>query len=384
MKVIQLLSSIQAESDGVANCGRNLSVALGKKTDLEVHVLDVEGKIPTGLNIKLYHLKQFPKLLSPLNGLGISPQMSKGILSAIDRADILHTHSLWMMQTYYAYKATKSKDVKLCMHIHGTLSPWALQRSKLKKRLSSIFLKQRKVLERADLLIASCEDEYNDIRNYGLKNPVAIITNGIEIPNLSTSVIKKEKTLVFLSRIHPKKGIDILLKSWKAIQDKYPDWNLQIAGNDSTEYAAILKNESAALQCERVKFTGELRGNEKHEFLANASLFALPTHSENFGIAVGEALACGTPVITTTGAPWSGLVDNDCGLWIELSVDNLTRALEDMMSRPLDELSRMGENGREWMKRDFSWDEIARKTIKAYEWLLSPEHVEKPDWIYTD
>ena len=310
--------------------------------------------------------------------------MAKGIRCAIDRTDILHTHSLWMMQTYYAYKATKSKDVKLCMHIHGTLSPWALQRSKLKKRLSSIFLKQRKVLERADLLIASCEDEYNDIRNYGLKNPVAIITNGIEIPNLSTSVIKKEKTLVFLSRIHPKKGIDILLKSWKAIQDKYPDWNLQIAGNDSTEYAAILKNESAALQCKRVKFTGELRGNEKHEFLATASLFVLPTHSENFGIAVGEALACGTPVITTTGAPWSGLVDNDCGLWIELSVDNLTRALEDMMSRPLDELSRMGENGREWMKRDFSWDEIARKTIKAYEWLLSSEHVEKPDWIYTD
>lgn len=383
MKVIQLLSRIQAESDGVANCGRNLSLALDRKVDLEVHILNVKGDIPPMLNVKLYDIKHFPKLLKPLNALCVSPQMGNGVCNAMDDTDILHAHSLWMMHTYYAYKATKGKKVKLCIQIHGTLSPWALQRSRLKKRLSSIFLKQRKALERADLLIASCEDEYNDIRNYGLKKPVAIITNGIEIPELPYS-IKKEKTLVFLSRIHPKKGIDVLLKSWRAIQDKYPEWNLQIAGNDSTEYAASLKNECAALQCERVKFTGELRGKEKYQFLAIASIFVLPTFSENFGIAVGEALACGTPVITTTGAPWSGLTDNNCGQWINLSVDNLTRALEDMMSRPLDELARMGKNGREWMKRDFSWDEIARKTIRSYEWLLTPDRIEKPDWIYID
>lgn len=384
MKVIQLLSCIQEESDGVANCGKNLSLALNRKIDLKVHVLDVPGRIPSELKVELYHHKHFPRLISPLNGLGVSPQMSKGICHATADVDIIHTHSLWMMQTYYAYKAVKGKDVKLCIHIHGTLSPWALQRSRIKKRLSSVFLKQRKALERADLLIASCEEEYNDIRNYGLKKPVAIITNGIEIPELPSSSVKKEKTLVFLSRIHPKKGIDTLLKSWRNIQDKFTDWNLQIAGNDSTEYAASLKNECAALHCERVKFTGELRGNEKYQFLANASLFVLPTFSENFGIAVGEALACGTPVITTTGAPWSGLVDNDCGLWIDLSVDNLTKALEDMMSRPMDELARMGENGREWMRRDFSWDEIARKTIRSYEWLLDTDRIEKPDWIYID
>lgn len=384
MKVIQLLSRIQAESDGVANCGRNLSLALNRKVDLEVHILKVKGAVPSDLNVKLYEIKHFPKLLKPLNALCVSPQMDKGVCNAMEDTDILHAHSLWMMQTYYAYKAVKGKDVKLCIHIHGTLSPWALQRSRLKKRLSSIFLKQRKALERADLLIASCEDEYRDIRNYGLKNPVAIISNGIEIPKLPSFSVKKEKTLVFLSRIHPKKGIDILLKSWRAIQDKYPDWNLRIAGNDSSEYAASLKDYCSTQQCSRVEFTGELRGLEKHEFLAKASLFVLPTFSENFGIAVGEALACGTPVITTTGAPWSGLADNDCGLWIDLSVENLTKALEEMMSRPMDELARMGQNGREWMKRDFSWDEIANRTIRSYEWLLSPDQIEKPDWIYID
>ena len=133
-----------------------------------------------------------------------------------------------------------------------------------------------------------------------------------------------------------------------------------------------------------VSFTGEVKGDDKNQLLAKSSVYVLPTHTENFGIAVGEALACGTPVITTTGAPWSGLVENDCGLWIDLSVDNLIKALEDMMSRPIDELSRMGENGREWMKRDFSWDEIARKTIRSYEWLLDPDLIERPDWIYID
>lgn len=384
MKVIQLLSNIQAESDGVANCVRSLSAYLNQKIDLEVHTLKAIGEIPPKFKVIFHEAKHFPILLAPLNKLGMSSQMNQWASNKIDGIDIIHAHSLWMMQTYYAYKAVKGKDVKLCIHIHGTLSPWALQRSRLKKHLSSIFLKQRKALERADLLIASCKEEYNDIRNYGLKNPVAIITNGIEIPKFPSSSVKKEKTLVFLSRIHPKKGLDTLLKSWKNIQDLFPDWNLQIAGNDSNEYAASLKNKCTDLQCERVKFIGELRGKEKYQFLANASLFVLPTFSENFGIAVGEALACGTPVITTTGAPWSGLTDNNCGKWIDLSVDNLSIALEDMMSHPLDELSRMGENGREWMKRDFSWDEIARKTIRSYEWLLSSDLIEKPDWIFVD
>ena len=133
-----------------------------------------------------------------------------------------------------------------------------------------------------------------------------------------------------------------------------------------------------------MSFTGEVKGDVKNELLSRASIYVLPTHTENFGISVGEALACGTPVITTTGAPWSGLVDNNCGLWIELSVKNLTQALEDMMSRSIDELTRMGENGRQWMNRDFAWEEIARKTIKSYEWLLDPDYVKKPEWIFVD
>lgn len=384
MKVIQLVSNIQAASDGVADCVRHLSEFLHETVNVEVHSLKATGDLPSSFKIKLYETQKLPRLMKPLGKLGLSPQMRDGLLCDIERTDIIHAHSLWMMQNYYAYKAVKNRNVKLCIHIHGTLSPWALDRSRLKKKISSLFLGQRKALERADMLIASCLDEYNDIRNYGLKNPVAIIANGIAIPNLSELDVEKKKTIVFLSRIHPKKGIDILLRAWKSLQDKFPEWNLQIAGNDASEYAESLKRDCQTLQCRDVEFTGELTGHDKLRFLTNASLFVLPTHSENFGIAVGEALACSTPVVTTTGAPWSGLADNDCGLWIDLSVENLTRALEDMMSRPMDELARMGRNGREWMKRDFSWDEIAKRTIRSYKWLLNPDKIERPEWIFVD
>lgn len=383
MKVVHVVSNIQAVSDGVADCVRHLAGALTSKMDVEVSALKSAGPEPSDIKVKLHDATKFAGILTPLNKLGVSPQMARGIRDRVKTGDIVHVHSLWMKSLDYAYKAVKGREIKFCIHIHGTLSPYALSISSRKKKLV-LALGQRAALKRADLLIATCYKEYEDIRNFGLKSPVAIITNGVEMPNLSTISVAKKKTLVFLSRIHQKKGVDILIDSWSILHDKFPEWNLCIAGPDKSEYANLLKEKCHNLQCQRVEFTGEITGNEKYQFLAEASLFVLPTHSENFGIAVGEALACGTPVVTTTGAPWSGLIENDCGLWIDLSVENLTKALEDMMSRPMEDLVRMGQNGRRWIERDFSWDEIARKTIRSYEWLLNPDEVEKPEWIYID
>lgn len=382
MKVMQVLTCIQAESDGVSIFGRNLSLAMDKLVDLEVHVLDVPGGMPATLQSAVYPFMQKPRILSN-NGLGYSPAMSRGVKAAAANCDILHAHSLWMMQLYYSYKAAKNSGVKFCIHPHGTLSAWALSRSKLKKKLSTIFFRQKAALRRADLLFATCRAEYEDIRNYGLSNPVAIIPNGIDFVEIPQNISKK-KQLVFLSRIHPKKGIDLLLKSWESVQAKFPNWELKIAGNDQNEYANLLKQQIKQSGCKQVELVGEINGDDKFRFLSEAAIFVLPTHSENFGIAIGEALACGTPVITTTGAPWGGLVDNDCGLWIDLSVENLTAALVDMMSRPLEQLSRMGENGREWVRRNFSWEEIAKRTVQSYQWVLNPEQIDLPEWIYVD
>lgn len=296
-------------------------------------------------------------------------------------AQIIQTNSLWQFPNIIHEFVRRGTNAKSVIVPHGTLSPYALSLSSKKKKLV-MALGQRTALKKADLFIATCHKEYQDIRNFGLKQPVAIIPNGLDIPQLED--IEKQKTVIFLGRIHKVKGVNLLIEAWKKIENnpKFKDWNLVIAGPTTSDYAKDIQRMAEGIKT--VSFTGEVKGDDKNQLLAKSAIYVLPTHTENFGISVGEALACGTPVITTTGAPWSGLTDNDCGLWIELSVDNLTQALEDMMSRPLDELSRMGENGREWMKRDFSWDEIARKTIRSYEWLLSPDLIEKPDWIFVD
>ena len=379
MKVVHVVSNIQAVSDGVADCVRHLAGALTSKMDVEVSALKSAGPEPSDIKVKLHDATKFAGILTPLNKLGVSPQMARGIRDRVKTGDIVHVHSLWMMHTNYAYKGVKGRDVKFCVQTHGMLSPYALSISSWKKKLV-LALGQRTALKKADMLIATCYEEYQDIRNFGLKNPVAVIPNGLDLPQLEN--VEKRKSVVFLGRIHKVKGVDLLVEAWRKIEGKFKDWDLVIAGPTESDYAQDVIAQASKLKT--VSFTGEIKGKEKEQLLTQSAVYVLPTHTENFGISVGEALACGTPVVTTTGAPWSGLIENDCGLWIDLSVENLTKALEDMMSRPMDELARMGQNGRRWIERDFSWDEIARKTIRSYEWLLNPKDVKKPDWIYID
>lgn len=315
------------------------------------------------------------------NQLALSFSLYKNLKKECKDATIIQTNSLWQFPNFIHEYARKGTTAKSVIVPRGTLSSYALSLSSKKKKLV-LALGQRKAMRLADLFIATCHKEYEDIRAFGLTQPVAIIPNGLDLPE--TETVNKKKSVLFLGRIHKVKGVDLLIDAWRKIESdgKYNDWNLVIAGPTTSEYAKSVLQKAEGLRS--ISFSGEVKGDVKTKLMSEAALYVLPTHTENFGISVGEALACGTPVITTTGAPWSGLVDNDCGLWIDLSVDNLTKALVDMMSRPMEQLISMGENGRSWIKRDFAWDEIAKKTIKSYEWLLAPDKVEKPDWIYID
>jgi len=119
----------------------------------------------------------------------------------------------------------------------------------------------------------------------------------------------------------------------------------------------------------RVSFVGALYGEEKWDAYRRASLFVLPTHSENFAMTVAESLSVGTPTVVSRGAPWSGLTDHHAGWWVDISVDGLLRALADGMSLPTSELDAMGRRGREWMARDYSWDGVGGQMMDVYRWL---------------
>jgi glycosyltransferase involved in cell wall biosynthesis len=130
---------------------------------------------------------------------------------------------------------------------------------------------------------------------------------------------------------------------------------------------------------ERVHFRGQLAGMEKLTFLSTVSITVLPTHSENFGMSVAESLACRTPAIVTRGAPWSGLGTERAGWWIEGSTDALEQALVRAFETPAQTLSEMGDAGRHWMKRDFSWQQVGLMMHATYAWITGDST--RPSWV---
>jgi glycosyltransferase involved in cell wall biosynthesis len=285
--------------------------------------------------------------------------------------DVVHNHSLWSMVNVAAGWVVPGKRAKLVVSPRGTLSTWALSRSNRMKRL--LWPLQRRVLAKADLIHATSKAELADIRALGFTAPVAVIPNGIDLPDLKAEMAFGSpilRTLLFLGRIHPTKCVDRLLQVWKTLQDHHAGWQLMIVGGGDPKYVDRIVALAASLGLKRVEFVGPLYGAEKTRAYRAAELFALPSHSENFGMAVAEALAHGCPAIVSKGAPWAGLEVEGCGWWVKHDVESLTQTLDTAMSQPAARLACMGRKGRDWMERDFAWKSVAQRMDAAYHWIV--------------
>jgi glycosyltransferase involved in cell wall biosynthesis len=220
-------------------------------------------------------------------------------------------------------------------------------------------------------LHATSEQEYSEIRNFGLRQPVAVVPNGVDVPPVPSGVPERRdgRTVLYLGRIHPKKGLDRLISAWGELENNWPNWKLRIIGPDEGGYLNRLKRQTKKLGLRRVSFADPLFGDQKHKAYREADVFVMPTLNENFALTVAEALSQETPVICTKGAPWPGLEVKRCGWWIDHGTDALTRALVDAMSKTPDELAAMGTRGRAWVIRDFSWRTMALEMSAVYHWL---------------
>jgi glycosyltransferase involved in cell wall biosynthesis len=317
---------------------------------------------------------------------GWSPTLNRRIKEASRKANIVHNHGLWMFPNLYARQAAITSRIPLVISPRGMLEEWSLGRSRIKKFMAWSFF-ERINLRSAALFHATSETEAQSLRKLGLHQPIAIIPNGVEIPDREAnpdraSLERKhpelagKRWLLFLARIHPKKGVSELLRAWHEIHDYFQEWHLILAGPDLEGYSNRMKREAANYQLsDRVTFTGMLNGSEREAALTNSDLFILPTHSENFGIAIAEALAFGLPVITTKGAPWQELTAHECGWWINLRHAELVQCLKGALRLPKAELSTMGERGRTLMARTYSWKQVAQQMKQSYEWLLGRNDV---------
>lgn len=282
--------------------------------------------------------------------------------------DIVHNHSFWMMPNLYSGWAARKPGVALVVSPHGTLSPQALAVSRRAKRLFWPLL-QRPAIAHASCFHATAAHELADIRRMGLTQPVAVIPNGIDLPPPAEPSIPAEKTLLFLGRLHPIKGLDLLLRAWTTAGREHPDWRLVIAGPSEQGHGDELRRLAGELACERVEFPGPVYGADKLALYRRAALAILPSRSENFGIAVAEALAAGTPCVATAATPWRGLDPQGAGWCVPVDAEALAAALSTAMALPLENLKAMGLKGRGWMAEEYSWERIGTLMETTYRWL---------------
>lgn len=346
--------------------------------DVTLHVHEPVGISGSGrFQVHGYHWSPW------LRNLGLSRNMLQGLRRAAVQGDIMHVHGQWMLCNVWPSWVVQGTACKLVTSPRGMLTGWALEQSALQKRIMWTAL-QRRAVAASSLIHATADSEADDVRRLGLRAPIAIIPNAVEIPpsEALAGFADPERLLLYIGRLHPKKGLDRLIGAWSKLEAQLPDWRIVIAGPDEGGHRVQLEALVAELGLQRVLFEGPVYGAQKQALLRNSQLFVLPTHSENFGITVAEALAHGVPAVVSRGAPWPRLDQEDCGRWVENDVGPLSRALLEMMSKSPTALREMGLRGRGWINREFSWAKCAEMMAASYAWVRG-EH-ERPNWVLPD
>lgn len=288
-----------------------------------------------------------------------------------EHIDIVHIHGMWSPFLALAAFAARRAKIPVLISPHGCLDAQARQYKRGKKILA-LKTYQGQILRNASALIATARSELESIRKLGLVQPVAILPNGVDIVTSSEhKMVRGFKTILFLSRIHPIKGLLDLVQAWAQV--RVPGWRIVIAGGDEGGYRAKVEALIAELGVQAdFEFVGFVNGQNKQACFDNADIFVLPTYSENFGIVIAEALANKLPVITTTGAPWQDLVIHECGWWVTPGVDGVASALKKAITLEPEELRVMGLKGRNLVLSKYSWTNIGISALAVSNWLLDP------------
>lgn len=298
--------------------------------------------------------------------------------------DLFHIHSIYSYPVTIAARLARKKNVPYIIAPRGSLYRSAIKGSSALKKYLFNHLFLFSDLNHASAIQATCKEELEEIRALGIKTPVAIIPNSVPIPEKMSAYGNPSKLRIgFLGRINPIKNLDGLLRAWKAsgLDD---EGELYIVGKaqleKEQEYEKQLHELESELCLKNVIWTGAKFGKEKDDLLRSFSYLVLPSHSENFGMVVPEALLQGVPVIASKGTPWSMLEEHHCGWWVDDSVDGLTKGLTDVRTVSEDSRKTMSISGQKMVKVHFSENAVNHKLNDLYEWILVGG--EKPKFVY--
>jgi glycosyltransferase involved in cell wall biosynthesis len=299
-------------------------------------------------------------------------------LNCFGTCDVLHDNGIWMPHNHRLAVLAARHRIPRVVSTRGMLEPWAIRHKGLKKNIAW-WLYQRRDLQRAQLLHTTADREATHLARLKLDVPHCTIANGVDLPDIGDvktcrrrkpSSNGEPRTALFLGRIYPVKGLPMLIEAWNQVRPA--GWCLQIVGPDEAGHRRELERAvSRAVLSEVVTFRGPLEGDAKTAAYLQSDLFILPSYSESFGMAAAEALAHGLPVLTTTGTPWQGLAEHGCGWSVEPTAEAIAQGLRTATSQTRQVLSVMGTKGRAWVAGQFSWEQVAKQFIAAYEQLLT-------------
>ena len=381
MKVLILTYSVTRSAGGVFDAVRDLFVnSAFKKHQLKIFSFideNIDKDRPSWKGIPMKLFKPFPMLYSP--------KIRKDLLK--ESPDIFHMEALWRYPQLLMVAWKKHKKAPIVCTPHGMLDPYIIKNQGVVKRLVSKLFFQ-KSLEAVDCYHALCQKELEDIRAYGLKQPVAIIPNGINLPDpdLNFEKTDKKKHLLYLGRLHKKKGVDLLLKALAAInkekKEMLDNWQIDLVGWDHEGCKAELEKivEDNHLD-DLVVFHGGLFGENKQRMYANADGYILPSHGEGLPMTVLEAWSWKIPVIMTPECHLPEGYSANAAIEINDNVESVCNGLKTFLGMSDKERQSMGMRGYNLVRENFTWDVSAKKMIEVYEWLLG--NLEKPDFIYS-
>ena len=363
MKIIHYIPSIDRMAGGISTYMQVLAKPLG--TMAEVHIMTHASENPLPMEkCKVHDIPRY----RPFSGV-----WKKAVVDLLDsvRPDIVHVNCCWTPDCAMIQRLAQKRGYKVVLTPHGMLEPWIIKRHYWTRKVPALWLYQKAAVQRADCVQATAESERDNLLKLGYNSNIKVVRLGIDAEGIEMKRSwKKSRQILFLSRVHVKKGINFLVEAADVLRNELQGYKILVAGEGEADYVEALKR----MICDRglqdiVQLIGGVYGDEKWRLFQTSDFFVLPTHSENFGLAIAESLASGTPVITTVGTPWSDLNSAEAGAWIEIGTEPLVETLRRFLSLSEDELETMGRNGRKLIETKYSAHVMAEQMMEVYNGL---------------
>ena len=364
MKVIHYIPSIDRIAGGTSTYMQVLGKELGKLADVHIITHASENPLPID-NCKIHYVPGY----NPLKG---SFKIEVNKLLDVLKPDLVHVNCCWMPACALVQKMAQKRNIKVVLTPHGMLEPWIIKRHYWTRKVPALLLFQKAAVKKADCLQATAESEKQNLLKLGYNSNLTIVKLGIDAESIAMKTSwKKSKQLLFLSRVHVKKGINYLIEAADILRDELQGYKILVAGEGEADYVASLKLQimDKGLQ-DIIQLIGGVYGDKKWELFQTSDFFVLPTNSENFGLAIAESLASGTPVITTVGTPWNDLNSSNAGAWIEIGTQPLVETLRRFLSLSDEELETMGKNGRKLIETKYSAKVMAEEMMEVYQSIV--------------